>query len=388
MAVVGNLPVSSDFEDISVAAELDAEFSVLVDARKINDGGIGVYTRNLIAGMLAGGKTRVTALVKPDDNLPPSWQDAVRLIVDQAKPYSLDELWNLAKRIDFSGIDLFHIPHYTLPFKVPVPTVITVHDLIHINYPEKKYYPWIAGPILKSALKRATRIITVSEASRREIERFAGPGAMHKVRVIPNAIDPYYLQKKNLPGQPKSGLCGQYLLGIFSNLKPHKGLKDLLEAFQIIRKKYGDLKLVLAGQGTEGILGHEDLLKMATEIKGVHILGRVGQDELAELYRRASALVVSSYTEGFCLPIIEAQAMGTSVITRPLPAALELVTGNDIVCRDFSVDGLVEGVATFLSENGKGGGKDRRIDLDLHLRRFDQAQLASIVQQIYREALE
>ena len=163
-----------------------ARLRVLLDARKLGDGGIGRYTENLIAGLCDNKAVDLTVLCHPDRAAQFREVSSISCLTDSATSYSVDEYFRLAKRIDWSKFDLYHTPHYTLPFGIPIPTVVTVHDLIHIEQPQKWFYPLIASKLIRSSLARSSAVLTVSEASRSSIERFY-PRSKNKVRVVPNA---------------------------------------------------------------------------------------------------------------------------------------------------------------------------------------------------------
>jgi len=377
---------------------------VLLDARKLWDGGIGVYTENLIAGLLQQPGIALTLIVPPAVAASPRfarypWSGMVGILEDASPGYSYDELFRFAQRIPFRRYDLYHVPHYTLPFGVPIPSVITVHDLIHIQHPERMYYPLIAKSLIRSALRRATRVLTVSQATLNELKRFYGRNrrVAGKLRLVPNSLDPYFLKdcapQEYLPARFR--LHGAYLMSVFSTLKPHKGLRDLLQAFHALKRSaataapalaraIADLKLVLVGQGMQHPAEVDRLLDHAGAVEDVYLFGAVSKEDLLNLYAGAAALVVPSLAEGFGLPVIEAQAQGTPVIARPVPALQELLTRRDTLCADFSQAALQRGLSAFIENHVRGEtGKSRGTDL---LRRFDRAEVARAVMHVYREA--
>ena len=108
---------------------------VLFDARKLGHGGIGVYAENLIGGLYAQPEVDLSLIVRTGffeesgvDQY--GWLKVLPYVEDTARSYSLDELLSFGRRINFSEFDVYHCPHYTLPYRIPIPTVITVHDLI------------------------------------------------------------------------------------------------------------------------------------------------------------------------------------------------------------------------------------------------------------------
>lgn len=401
--------------DLSSLPEVSegSRLRVLIDARKLNDGGIGVYTENLITGLLAQSEIDITLLVNPaaleSAERPRPWLGEVRLIAERARPYSVGEMLHMPARIPWHDFDIFHVPHFTLPYGCRIPTVITVHDLIHVHHPERRFYPLIAKPLIRSALRRATRVVTVSHATYRELLSFARdlPTLIKKLSVVPNALDPFYIdyaRRALSTAGGCGGVQGRYLLAVLSTLKPHKGLVDLLEAF---RRLKGDLavdagasaiadadrevvdfvrglKLVLAGQGTENLGPGSELGALASSINGVQIAGAVSKEDLAHLYAGAVALVVPSTAEGFCLPVIEAQSLGTPVIARPVPAILELLSTNDTVAADFSRESFYDSIRTFLAGQAR---RTQCVALGANkLSRFSREEIARGIIEVYRDA--
>ena len=149
---------------------------LLLDGRKLRDGGIGVYTENLIAGLLEVGGVSITVLYTDERCRTAPYASQVQWLWDPARPYSLDELFSLASRIDFSRFDIFHTPHYMLPYRIPIPTVVTVHDLIHITHPEKFWYPSVAKLLIRSAVRRADGVLAVSRHTRAGVCDLTGAG--------------------------------------------------------------------------------------------------------------------------------------------------------------------------------------------------------------------
>lgn len=373
-------------EEVAAASCPDRPLRVLLDARKLGDGGIGVYIDNVISGLLEIGGVRLTLIARPGvrDTLAAAdgkgYAGAVEWIEDRARRYSCDELLGLARRIDFTDFDVFHAPHYTLPWGVPIPKVVTVHDLIHISHPERFFYPWIARPLIRSAVRRAELVVTVSEATRKAVLHLTGAPA-EKVVCVPNAV-PVFLATKtpSLPLSPSQRgeevqLQAEFLLAILSNRKPHKGCGDLLAAYARYRAACATngaapLRLVVAGYGTLGLLPQP----------GVEVLGAVSPERLRALYEEATALVVPSLLEGFCLPVLEAQACGTPVVCRPVAAIRELLVDGDCVAQDFSVAALAQAIATVAA--GAGGAR-RTVDR-ARLERYSCAHTAARLRALYR----
>ncbi len=358
---------------------------LLLDARKLGDGGIGVYIDNTVAALLELGKIEISVIASNHRQRElVRWSGEVRWIFDSAKPYSFSEYLLMPRRIDFSGYDIFHAPHFTLPFGVPIRTVVTLHDLIHIEHPESFYYPAVARRLITSAVRRADKVIAVSRDTRERVLKLTGV-ANDRIEVIPNSIKVALLANNDrpeiteLPRLPKA-----YILAVLSNAKPHKGVDDLIAAWRGIPS--GSCELVIAGFGSKGILERRTLSSAELLDLKISILGGVSDSAMRALYRGAQALVVPSLAEGFCLPALEAQSLGTRVICRPVGALLELVSNQDIVASDMSVAALGEAIkqAIGLSESVSAGGAEVNRG---YLERFSGPVVARQLFELYSKLL-
>ena len=322
---------------------------LLLDARKLHDGGIGTYLRNLIVGLRNHPEISLTVLVRSTEVGDPLVSSFPQ-IETTAGLYSFRELLALGREISWGSFSLFHTPHFVLPLAVPIPSVVTIHDLNHLFHPERFYYPFVAAPYIFSAVSRARQIIAVSEQTRVEIASFCGwwPGVNKKVSVIPNSVPLSGnfggLSKISAAREEKNLSDAPYLLAVISTDKPHKGVADLLAAFEQVAANFPSFELVIVGVGTP----RPERVPRAI-CPRVRLLGRVESDELARLYRSARAVVVASLHEGFCLPIIEAHAVGVPVIARPIPTISTLMTEQDCLAVDMSVDALTSAMTKQLN---------------------------------------
>jgi glycosyltransferase involved in cell wall biosynthesis len=352
---------------------------LLLDGRKLGDGGIGVYIENAIVGLLQTGSVDITVIGTQAASTCYEWAGSVDWIFSSARQYSFREYFLLARGIDFSHFDIFHAPHYTLPFGIPIPTVVTVHDLIHVTHPQAFYYPIVARRLIASAVRRSRFVIAVSEATRRGIVSEFGV-EQERVVCIPNAVSPYLMREGDLFRVRNSD--APYFVSVLSNTKPHKGVEDLLSAYAVFRREFFERqqdrecpKLLLAGYGAEALRASND----DVFAEGVEVCGAVETSVLRQLYRGASALIVPSFAEGFCLPAVEAQSLGTRVLCRPVGALQELVSNDDVVTEDFSIEAFVAGMHNICS----------RTDVDpaarhKHLEKFSLATTSAKLCALYR----
>ncbi len=257
-----------------------------IDARKISDFGIGTYIRGLLR--------ELDYVVFAPKNAPVP-RNLEHVIVD-APHYSIRELITLGRAADRAKLDLFHAPHYVVPF-TSVPVAVTIHDLIHLHQPQRNpLAPLYARTMIRRAIRKAAVVLTVSEAVKRDLEAF---GASNVV-VTPNGIDEAF--------SPIAMERTHFLY--VGNDKPHKNVDTLVEAA-------GEHALILVGAPFERFRHRPN----------IDVRGFVSNEELVRLYRSAIALVMPSHEEGFGLPAAEAMACGTAVITSLAPALVE-ITGD------------------------------------------------------------
>lgn len=355
---------------------------LLFDGRKIGDGGIGVYIDNTIRGLLALGDVEIAVISPRRKAEQVSWQHDVVWIYDETKPYSVGEYVFLGRRMQSKFFDVFHSPHYTLPFALPIPSVVTIHDLIHIEQPESFYYPFVARRLVRSALKRADAIIAVSEATQRTLVKLSR-GVSDRITVIPNAI-PSYLEEARRSGLARERVQslvkdGPFFLVVLSNTKPHKGIHDLLRAYSEVARASNSPRLVLAGYGTRALSTDGQLRELVKVTSGVVALGEVEEDELRSLYEAADSVIIPSLAEGFCLPALEAKSVGTRVVCRPIPAVKELVSSYDIVARDNSCDALAEAIQSAAASPCSAKNIDKG-----YCERFSAQRVAQQIREVYR----
>ncbi len=249
-----------------------------------------------------------------------------------------------------AGVDVAHFTNGMLPIASPVPTVVTIHDMSLRLYP--RYHParrvLLNAPLVDLAARRADAIVTVSETAKRDIVRLykLDPERVHVVHeAAAPAFRPVTNQDELDRVRCRYRLADRIVLYV-GTIEPRKNLPKLIEAFAS-RKRAGDLPHHLVCVGPYGWLsrGLEDLIHRTRVSHAIQFTGYVPFEDLPALYSLAELFVYPSMYEGFGLPVIEAMACGTPVITGRAAALAEV--GSDAVeqVERLDVDALGEAMA-------------------------------------------
>ncbi len=232
------------------------------------------------------------------------------------------------------GIALLHSPHYNFPLFWRGKLVVTIHDIAHIARETREIFGLArvyAHFMLKRVTEKAQRLITVSNFSKCEIVNYLGADS-ENVIVIPNGVnrDIFHPRAEEDVRRVKKrlGIKGEYILYV-GNIKPHKNLVGVIDAFKLLRRK--ELMLVIVG-ALEGLRSRmKNLDERLSEFRGrILYTGVVDDSILSCLYTGAELLVLPSLYEGFGLPPLEALACGTPSVVSDRPFFRE--TLGDAAC--------------------------------------------------------
>ncbi len=329
-------------------------YTIGIDARKIQDFGIGTYVRNLIRSLAAiDTENRYILLAKPGDregllDLPPNFQVAV----EKSPVYSVREIFSLSWQIYRRKLDLYHSTHYVLPAWVQSKVVVTIHDIIHLLYPEflpSNFAFLYAQRMIRRSLTRGDRIISVSQNTRNDLrQHFDVDGG--KIQVIYNGVEDTF--RKRLPAEELQrwlrdlGIAQPYLLFVGNPAKPHKNLDTLVQAYARARRMAQfDAPLLCVGSRE----GSEFKIRQRAEYLGigdkVRLLGHVAPEALPAIYQGATLFLYPTLYEGFGLPVIEAMASGVAVITSNTSALKEIAEGYALLVDPLDLGGMAKAIA-------------------------------------------
>ena len=250
--------------------------------------------------------------------------------------------------------DLLHV-QYTAPLVCPVPVVVSVHDVSFLEHPEY-FRPGRALQLqltVARTVRRAAKVLTVSEFSRASILKAYGDLDDDKVAVVPNAAAPEFRaisrEAAAAAVRERFSVDAPFLLGV-GDLLPRKNQVGLIRAFARLLRAHPQFPhhLVLAGKETWYAHRVRDAARESGVAGRIRFLGFVSDVELLQLYNCCDVFVFPSYYEGFGLPVLEAMACGRAVICSRTSALPEVVDGAALLFDPYSLDEMVRAMADLL----------------------------------------
>lgn len=293
-----------------------------IDARMLGKGyGIGRYIEQLILHLIEIDRENQYVLFIKDVRTYERYEitKKCKIVLANIPWYSWAEQVKFKKIIKKEKIDLMHFPHWNVPLLYNDPFVVTIHDLIMFHYPRPEATTlgsikfWLKDKIhrlvLRHAVKKAKKIIAVSEFTKRDVAKTLSVPE-DKIQVIYQAPfgNEYKVESIKYKVLEKYGIDKPYILYVGAAY-PHKNLEGLLKAWQLFGKKYGeDYQLVLAGK-EDYFYNRLKTNKLISQLTNKPIFtGFVSDDELEALYSQADLYIFPSLFEGFGLPALEALA--------------------------------------------------------------------------------
>jgi glycosyltransferase involved in cell wall biosynthesis len=310
---------------------------LLLDVSAVPDRpvGAGYYTLNLAAHVARRDDVETHLLCRQPDGA--RWEAlapgaTVHSEVPSGRPARL--LWEQTRAAQLTralGIEVWHGPHYTMPLRLSVPAVVTVHDLTFFEHPEWHERGKVAyfRPMIRAAVRRAAVVVAVSEDTAQRLRRNALPSG--PIIVAPHGVDHTRFTPVADAAADDEILAAHGIRAPFiaftGTIEPRKDLPTLVEAFARIADDNRALRLVLAGGEGWG----SDRVRDAVAASGVptRILrpGYLPDSAVAPLFRRAAVVAYPSLAEGFGLNALEALACGAPLVTTT-GSALDEVVGD------------------------------------------------------------
>jgi glycosyltransferase involved in cell wall biosynthesis len=300
---------------------------ITIDCRWIDSSGIGVYLRECLpffldsenSFLLLGNHERLSSVVSGRIN--------AEILNCSLEPFSLRELFafppDLLKKINNS--DFFYSPFFNIPGLVKIPVYTTIHDIIFPDMPELTSRIGLTARMYfyRRCFRRSAKIFTVSCFSKSRIEYYSK--GKRPVIVTHSAIQPHFLHFRKEGKIPNK----KNTIIFIGNIKKHKGLDCLLEAFLLAREDGLHHQLVIIG-GRDNFRTSDNLILTKIDSScpdAVVFTGIVSNEKLIDYLSTAALLVQPSFYEGFGLPPLEAMALGTPALISDIPVFKEIYEG-------------------------------------------------------------
>lgn len=371
-------------------------YTIGIDARKIQDFGIGTYIRQLIFALAEIDREnnyvvfyRTASAGAALADLPENF----RAVAERSPVYSVREMIALSWRLFRLKLDLYHATHYVLPAIVPCRVVVTIHDIIHLLYPEflpSRLAFLYAQRMIRRSLTRGDRIISVSQNTKADLmEHFDVDGT--KIEVVYNGVDEAFRHRlldddvarvlQNLE------ITRPYVLFVGNPAKKHKNLDNVVKAYARARQ-LTDFSGPLVCVGDRTGAGFKIRQRAAQLGIGdqVLLLGHVAQEALPAIYQGANLFLYPTLYEGFGLPVVEAMASGVPVITSNTSSLKEIAEGYAHLVDPLNLEAMAKAIAQCMADDNH-----RKALAKLGLRRaqdFRWSRTAERTLAIYTEAIE
>jgi len=376
---------------------------IAIDARffRKSTGGIGRYTRALIRELAKiDHKNQYLVYLTPEDeeeydeetkNLGLKTKNFKKKIIPIVH-YSVSEQTKFLKILQKDQLDLVHFTNFNHPLFYKGKFVVTIHDLTLMLYPPAKakhsqLKKFGLKLTMNNAVKKAEKVIAVSKATKKDIINVL-KADKEKIDVIYEGIDEQYQQSSVISHQSsvKYGIKKPYLLFI-SQWRPHKGIIQLVEAFEILKKQYRILhKLVIVGKPNSDFPEIPEAIQHSFRAKDIITPGFIAEEDLPGLYREASAFVFPSHYEGFGLPPLEAMASGVPVVASKVSCMPEILGKAAVYFDPYNPKDMAEQINKVL-ENAPL----RRVMLKKgfhQIKKYSWAKMASDTLQVYKDVLK
>lgn len=331
-----------------------------VSAVPAQPAGAGVYVLRMVEALAAGGGLDLDLVAAVGDRR--RWEAAapearVHAVAPGRRPVRL--AWEqaqapaLARRLG----GLWHGPHYTMPLRANVPTVVTIHDLTFFDHPEWHERAKVVyfRRMIRESSQRADTLVCVSNYTADRLTDLLAPTV--PVEVITHGVDHRHFRTEDAEDDDLARLAALGVQGPFvaftGTLEPRKNVPALVRAMARLAPTHPGLKLVLAGhRGWGGAEVDATVATSGLEERVIN-LGYVEDAVLPALYRQAAAVAYPSLEEGFGLPALEALACGAAVVTSSGSAMEEVAGGAALLVRPGDEVGLTEALEALLA-----GGAD------------------------------
>jgi len=355
-------------------------------------GGIARYTRGLASAMFELGKTHQFTLFSNRfrENID-EWNPNITRVTTttlHAPKRLMQAMWDVmdCPKIEaWTGtIDIYHGMHFVLPAVRSAKCVLTVHDLTYLKHPEFFVYSKLnkRGYLkeLPAALKRADAVVAVSESTKQDLITLMGYPE-EKIHVIYEGVEAHFFsrasEQKEKDILSRYGLNTPYMIFLVGTPEPRKNLARTIRAAQSVAP---DMPLAL--------VGNLDLMRglLGKDMKGIHLLGSVPDDDLPVLLHAAEVSLYPSLYEGFGLPILESMAAGVPVVTSNISSCPEVAGDVAMLVNPYDEQAIAGAIRDVLHDKTKASAM--RKEGEARAAMFTWQRAAQDVLQLYEHLVQ
>lgn len=313
-----------------------------VDCRFIGKSGIGTFVENVVDELIRNHSEHQYLLIT-HTALAEKWNyPNVKTLHTGIRPFSLEELFSFPSE-EINRCDAFFTPYINIPQGIKIPIFSTIHDMVFFDVDglvspvgrlvRKFYY--------RRAIRKSTKIFTVSKFSEERI-RHHFPTKKEIVVVYNGVSAP--IREQQIDRIVKK----DYFVYV-GNIKKHKGLKTLVEAFGMAQEREMTTKLLIVGNSENFRTSDRDVAGIINNNPNIEFTGWVTNEKLVQLIAEAKALIQPSLYEGFGIPPLEALYLGTNVILSDIPVFKEIYTDLPVTFfkkgNSTQLSGILQGYA-------------------------------------------
>jgi len=310
--------------------------------------GVGKYIQNLVSGVVKKGYTCIVFYSKK-----PKYTIAgTGVILKSINRYHFEQVL-LPAALKKYKVDLYHATgNNGIPFFCPVPSVLTVHDIIPLEI--KDYFSYSPLPVLsklsysfrlKTSLLKATKIVTDSNFVKTEL--------IKKLNVMPGKIQTIYLGTPEVSSKGKlpSNLIGKKYILNHGGMDIRKNQETLIKSFAIVHKQNKEIKLVITGENIRIKKQLKNLISKLDLTDSVIFTGYVEDESLGSIIKNSLMICYPSLSEGFGFPILEAFSFGVPVISSNTSSIPELAEGASVLINPNDEKQIADAILRVLKDN-------------------------------------
>lgn len=328
--------------------------------------GAGVYTIHIARSLDAHPEVQLLLAARSDDEQ--RWTEiapnsTVAAEVPTRRPERL--LWEQTRAPKFAkrlNAELWHGPHYTMPARLDIPSVVTIHDLTFFDHPEwhERSKVLFFRRMIRRSTRNASALICVSHHTKDRLTAVLDPST--PIHVASHGVDHARFQPLNRPEEIEAdlnllahnGISPPYLAFV-GTIEPRKDIPSLVKAFAQIADERPSLQLVIAGADGWGVTEVRDCVARSGYTTRILRPGYLPAEVLAPFLRRASVVAYPSLEEGFGLPALEALACGAPVVTTTGSAMAEVCGDAARLTRPGVPEELGAAIAELLDDQKEAG---------------------------------